>query len=357
MKIYRQYFVVVCLMIFAFSMFSGCKQVKEPEKAPEIVANVAVLDVQSRTLTEELTLSGSVKAAEDILLASELGGPVEWVGVEEGQTVKKDQVLGKVNLKTLEAALNQAEAQYELAKLNYERQKQLFEKKLISPGEMDKYRADHKVAEANHKSVKVQYEKGLIHAPINGRLDRLDLDVGEILVPGKIVGRIVDVKEVEVIVSVPEKDVAGIKEGDKVAVHIMSQPDVVYKGDVSFVALGAEEVSKTFPAKILINNPDNIFRPGMIVTVSFRKKPRNGIIVLPQSAVLVKEGRKWVFLVKDAVAIEREVNTGAMVQDEVEILDGLSPGDSIVIRGQHNLLDGDKIKVVSGGSMKKEESN
>ena len=161
----RRTFFTVCFVIGVLPVFSGCNHEQKIEEAPEVVVNVAVMQVVPRTLTEELSLSGSVEASEDILLASELGGSVEWAGTEEGQPVSEGQVIGKVNLKTLEAALNQAEAQYELAKLNYERQQQLFDKKLISPGEMDKYSADHKVAEANHKSAKVRYEKRAYQGP------------------------------------------------------------------------------------------------------------------------------------------------------------------------------------------------
>ena len=170
--------------------------------------------------------------------------------------------------------------------------------------------------------------------------------------PGKIIGRIVDVTEVEVHVAVPEKDINDISEGDKAAVEILSQPGVIHNGTVSFVALAAEPASKTFPVKITVKNPDGSFRPGMIVTVLFAKRPRDNRIVLPQSAVLVKEGRKWVFIALNGAAREREVKTGAVVHDEVEITGGLQPGELVVIQGQHNLLDGDKIRAGSGGAAK-----
>lgn len=346
MKLRLNNIIILLFIISIMVLNSSCNSEQVVNEKKEVVENVVVFDIQPETLVEEFTLTGVVKAAKDIIIASELGGPVEWIGVNEGEIVSENQILAKVNLKSLKAAFDQAEAQHELAKISYQRQKKLFEKKLISPGQMDKYNADFKVAEANLEAARVRHEKGQLRSPINGHLDKFDLDVGEIILPGQVAGRIIDVQEIEIHVSLPEKDVNDAKKGDAVSIHIISRPEELFTGRVSFVAIATENINKTFVTKIIADNSQRVFRPGMIVNVTFRRNPRKNRIVIPQTAVLTKEGRKWVFTVKNDIAQEQEILTGAVVKEKIEITKGLKSGDLVVTTGQYTLIDGDKVKIV-----------
>jgi membrane fusion protein (multidrug efflux system) len=335
-------------------MLSGCAPETRVEKNEHAATNVSVLRLEPQNLEDTWTFGGVIEASKDIIPASELGGGVEWIGVREGDSLEKGQEIAHVNLEMLETALDQANARFHLAEVQHRRQKTLFEKKLISAGQMDRFEADLRIARANARAARVRFEKGKIVSPVSGILNRLDIDVGEVIAPARPIGHIVRLDEVKAVVSFPEKDLPFIQEKKSVEIRLLSHPGWTFRGEIDFIAAAAEKQGRTFRVEVLVPNPEHRLRPGMIVDAVFPKPVRKNVILVPQTAVLSKEGRKWVFVEENGAAREREIETGARSGTEIEVLEGLETGDLLVVLGQHNLMDGDPVHVARKENIEKE---
>lgn len=353
----KYHIIFLCFGTALLFFFTGCKKQGKKVETSEVIANVKVMEIVCQEITETFRISAWIEAKDDIMLASEMGGVVEALFHKEGDVIKKGDVIAFVNLKIREASLNTADANLNLSKINYERQKELIKKELISQGQMDQHEAAYKIAKAKYEAALIQMNKAKITSPIDGIINRSDLDLGEIAIPGIPVLRIVNIDMVKALVDLPEKDIFDIRKNDEVKIQILSKPDKKFNGVISFIATAAEGISKTFRVNVLIKNPDHILRPGMLVNVVFKKPVKKNGVVIPQTAFFSKEGRNWVYLAQNGKAVERDVVFGTIMDREIQIMKGLKQGDKIIVMGQHNIMDGDKIRISEEIKVSKGENN
>ena len=306
---------------------------------------VKVCGVFYQPLKDVLRLPGTVEAYTDIDLAARQGGTVKWIGPEEGDYVEKGEKLLEIDTALIEARLEQAETAYELAEAKFERIKDLYEKNVTSKDAFDDARANMKSARASLEQAEVNLEWASLYSPLNGVLDRRMVDPGEHIDPGHVVMKIVEIDRVKVEFNVPEKDALYFKRGQKVNLTSSNGETRDYVGTVKYVALTAEKATRTYPLKIVVDNPDRYLRPGMIVRASLvRRELENGIAV-PFFSLIERERGKSVFVIENGVAREKPVTYGMFQGGMVEITDGLEPGDSLVVVGQRDLVDGAEVNV------------
>jgi membrane fusion protein (multidrug efflux system) len=310
---------------------------------------VRVQTVEPAPLVDKLTLPGETEPSEDVLVAAERSGPVEWLGPREGDAVKRGQTIAKVDLDVLQATLDRAQATYELAKEQAERRRTLAEKEVLSREELDRALTDLVLAEASLRQAKVEYDQGVVRSPIDGVINELYVDRGEYVDPGGPIAEVVAVDTIEINCNVPEVDVRFLEVGDKVQVTIDAymdvQPAMFWYGEIDFIAFKADPATKTFLVRVVVENNDRLIRPGMLARCTFDRRTIEDAIVAPLFAIQDKGGERVVYIVEDGVAKARVIEPGVVTGYEVQIVSGLEPGDQLIISGQTEVEEGTQVVV------------
>ncbi len=338
---------VICALIIAL-IFMGCSdnRVDTASTAAERLAvKVSVMNVTPGTIRDLLLLPGETEPYEDVRLAADLDGLVEWVGPTEGDRIKAGELIAKIEVSALKAALDSAEASFRLAESQFQRRKELLERKVASQEEFDRSKTECDLAESTLRRARVEYKRGFLVSPCAGLVNRVYVDVGEYVGRGAPVIDLVDIDKVKVNVSVPEIDVPYIKVGRQAIVTVDALPEMTFEEPIDFVAYKADPVTKTFQTRIILENRDHVIRPGMIARATFVRRHIQNALAVPLEALVDKGGERVLFVVKDGIAHARTVSIGVINGERIQIAEGLEAGDDVVISGQTEIEEGMRVQV------------
>jgi membrane fusion protein (multidrug efflux system) len=339
---------VAALLVLAFT--TGCDRTESGTK-PETSQNqvrrvqVSVVTVEPSPMKDILVLPGETEACQDVRVGADTGGRVEWIGPKEGDVVKRGELIAQIDVASLKAALDKAEAALKLAEDLYERRLKLFDRKIINQEELDKVLTEQALAKASLRQAKIEYERGFIKAPISGVVNSLFVDQGEFVDRGKPVVDLVNVDKIKINVNVPELDVRYLKSGQQTLVRVDAFPDREMPGLIDFVAYKADPATKTFHVRVLVDNPSHDIRPGMIARVVFLRRIIADALSAPLFALVDKGGERLLFVEKEGVAHARSVTIGIIEGDRVQVTKGLNPGDRLIVTGQKEVEEGMKVQV------------
>jgi membrane fusion protein (multidrug efflux system) len=306
---------------------------------------VTIIEIKAEPIRDIIFLPGTTEAWQDVQVAADTAGRIEWIGPSEGDRVKKNDLLVKIDVSALKAALDHARAQYRLADDLYQRRQRLFERKIIAKEELDQSRTQRTLAATDLQQINVRYNHGFPRSPINGIINHLYVDAGEFIDTGKPIADIINIERIKINVRVPELDIRYVLQGQETPVRIDAFPDRTLSGTVDFVAFKADPATKTFLVRTIIENPFGDVRPGMIARVVFVRRVIPDALLAPLFALVDKGGERLVFVEKDGVAQSRTVGIGVIEGDRVQITSGLNPGDHLIIRGQTEVEDGMRVRV------------
>jgi len=376
---------------------------------------VETVIVKESNLTETVSATGKVQPEVEVKISSEVSGEIIELPIKEGQAIKKGDLLVRINpdlyqssvsrsvasLSTSKAGLSQAEAQLKEAKANYDRNKRLFEKGVISKSEWDRIVSAYEVAQAARQSAYFSVQSAgatvteardnlnrtTIYAPVDGTISKLDAELGERVVgtqqmAGTEILRVANLNNMEVEVDVNENDIVKIEIGDPANIEVDAYLRRQFKGVVTSISNSAASDATTanqvtnFKVKVRIlpesyadmtkGKPANYspFRPGMTATVDIITENKSGILTVPISAVVVRtdttgvkkdvlkeleqkekeketgvaeEKFECVFIKVGDKAVLRRVTTGIQDDTNIEIIKGIKKGDEVII-GPYNLV-------------------
>jgi len=363
--------------------------------------------IERATIIETVAATGKIQPEVEVSISSEVSGEIIELPIKEGQDVKKGDLLVRINPDLVQSALNQvqaslqnarsglaqAEASLKVAKLNFDRNKPLFEKGVISKADYDRVQSDYEVAQAtkqsayyNVESVAAQVKQARdnlgrtsIFSPRDGTISKLSVELGERVVgtaqqAGTEIVRVANLTNMEVEVDVNENDIVKIEVGDSTIVEVDAYLKKEFKGIVTEIANSAEtaltaDQVTNFKVKVRILEKSykdllkdksatySPFRPGMTATVDVITKKRENSIVAPISAIVIKsdttstakkgkskknsklDEKKFecVFIKNGNKAKLKVVTTGIQDDSKIEILSGLGEGDEI-ITGPYSLV-------------------
>jgi len=346
----KRVFLLLAVLLWIGLSATGCKD-KEGLATTETHSNqapvipVSVIEVKPAPMRDVILLPGTTEAWQDVQVAADTAGRIEWIGPREGERVNKGDLLVKIDVSALKAALDHAEAQFKLADDLYQRRRRLFERKIIAQEELNQSETQRTLAATDYDQIKVRYDQGFPRSPISGIINHLYVDAGEFIDTGKPLADIVNIDRIKINVQVPELDVRFVLEKQKTPVRIDAFPERELTGVVGFVAFKADPATKTFLVRTIIDNPFADIRPGMIARVAFVRQIIPDALAAPLFALVDKGGERLIFVEEDGVARSRTVSIGVIEDDRVQITSGLSPGDHLIVKGQTEVEDGMKVSV------------
>lgn len=312
-------------------------------------ALVTTLTLKDTIFNHYLEVQGNVNTKENIVVQPEFSGTLTALYVKAGQRVAKGQILGKIDDAGMGQQLASIENQYALAKTTFERQKNLWDKKIGSEIQFLQAQAQMISAQKGVAQMRAQVAKTVISAPFSGTIDDVFVERGQVVAPNpQGLMRIVNLSNMYVSTTVPETYIGKLKPGTEVDVFLTSLGKT-YKGKVRQVANFINPNNRSFGIEVSVPNPDNLLRPNQVAKLKIIDYTINNAIVVPTNVVQEDgEHQKFVFIatqIKDKTGIAKKVvvKVGKSSNNVTEILSGLSANDVLVTEGVNSIAEGMKL--------------
>lgn len=344
--------VVVALALAA------CGDDRKPEEPVRPVLTVTVAPGAAATRD---VYAGEVRARVETDLAFRIGGKIAARLADAGARVSKGQALARLDpedaklaAEAARAQLASAEAEHALAKAELERAKDLLAKKFISQSAFDTRQAAYAAAKARVEQARSQAaitanqeSYATLAADADGVIISVSAESGQVVAAGQPVVRLARHGEMEVVINVPEGQVARFRPGQDVAIALWADPATPFPGRVREIAGGADAVTRTFTVRVSILQAPPGVRVGMSANVALRPSLDAGLVVLPLTA-LVRQGDAaavWVVDPRSSQVQSRPVQVGQYREDGATILSGVAAGEVVVAAGVHKLRAGQVVRV------------
>ncbi|MEH6681246.1 MAG: efflux RND transporter periplasmic adaptor subunit [Sediminicola sp.] len=322
-----------------------------PEKGPVGKATIEVggMVLKPQKFEENLSLSGSLEANEQIEIRSEVSGVVEEINFGEGNKVSEGRVLIKVNDIELRAQLSQVNTAEKLASENERRAKLLLEKQAISQEEYDIASADFQSSQARSQLISAQLSKTSVRAPFSGTIGLRNISKGTYVTPTTVIAKLVNTDKLKLTFAIPEKYASRMKVN---GTFIFTTPNSFERHDATIYAIEPEVdvATRTLKMRAVVDNSEGKLYPGMFVNVNLPLTTIPDALLVPSEALIPIQNGKQIFMVKNGKAKAVEVITGSRTAEDVRVVSGLKAGDTILTYGVMALDDGIPVKVNLIGS-------
>ncbi|MBI1798473.1 MAG: efflux RND transporter periplasmic adaptor subunit [Candidatus Eisenbacteria bacterium] len=287
---------------------------------------------------------GTIESDQSVEVASQIAGVVESLALPEGRAVGQGVLLARLDDRELKAQSERAMAQRELAAANFDRAKKLAEQQAISTRELDDARATLAVAEANASLAKVQLDRTRILAPFSGVVGRRRISVGAWLKPGDAVTEMAQLSPLRASFSAPERMLSELTPWRAVEIRTPAWPGRTFQGALSVVDPIVDPVTRTVRLLARLPNPAGLLRPGMSADVTVTLAERTHALTIPDEAVFAEGSASFVYVVKPDSSVTRAtIQIGSRDSMRVEVLRGLSEGQTVVRTGHQKLFEGARV--------------
>lgn len=316
-----------------------------------LAMSVDVATVQAVSWDDDLSLVGTLYANESVTLSPEVAGRISAIHFKDGQAVRKGQTLFTLDAQTQQADVKQAQANEALARANAARTADLFERKFVSQSALDQANATHKVQQAALTQAQSRLGKMQLVSPFDGTAGIRHVSVGEYVKDGTQLVNIEDDSTLKVDFRLPERALArmGQAVGQEIELGVDAHPGEHYRATVVAVDPAVDEKDRSVLVRARLDNHSHALRPGMFSRVRIIFAQRQGVLVVPEEAIVPDGKGSAVFVVNGEGAqakVQRvNVTTGVRKQAQVEISSGLNEGQQVVVAGQMKLRDGMPVRL------------
>lgn len=365
-------FIIYLLAVFAV-FAAGYFIIKSfSSSALEVKMTTVIKQTPGRS-SAVLTASGYIVAQRKASVSSKGTGVLVYLGVVEGDKVKQGQIIARLDDRDIVAQLDEAKSSLQLFKAqltevenNYNREKELFNRGLTAQQSLDQAESAYKsllanisIAEARIRAAEVALENMIIRAPFDGTVLTKNAEVGEIVAPfgaattsRAAVVTIADMNSLMVETDVSESNIEKIKQDQDCEIVLDANPSKSYQGYVFKIVPTADRSKATVLVKVGFKSYDSRVLPEMSAKVSFlsekskEEEEQVPVLTAPLSAVEDLDGKKVVYTVVDDKAVQKEISTGRLFGNYVEIVSGLEEGEKIIDNLNEKIKDGVEVKVL-----------
>ncbi len=334
-------------------------------KTPQPVSSVAVEAAREETWQSRLPAIGTFRAVKGVEVASQVGGVLVSIAFESGQDVRQGATLVQIDDSVEQADLKANEANLKNTELALERQRTL-----VGGGSTTKAALDAATAARDSAAAAVERTRALINqkklvAPFDGRLGLRRVDIGQYLSPGAAIVNLQQLDPMYIDFPLPEQSLSQLREGLAIEVQADAYPGEVFKGRIASLDARVSAETRNVLVRGQIANAHTRLRPGMFGNVDVLAGEPRKVVTTPRTAITFSLYGNAVYVVApapadagsapvsegEALVVERRfVRTGATRGDRIEILEGVAPGDRLIIEGQIKLQPGGRVKIAATGA-------
>ncbi|MCK4568850.1 MAG: efflux RND transporter periplasmic adaptor subunit [Bacteroidales bacterium] len=320
------------------------------ETGEQFISPVTIDRLQERPFNHYFQVSGNVDAVEKAFISPEINGQVKEILVEEGDHVKKGQLLARLNTSITENTIQEIKTQQEMANTLYEKQKQLWDKNIGSEVQYLQAKNNKEAMESKLLTLQAQLDMAYVKSPINGIVDAIFIEEGELAMPGFQLMQVINLNKLKISSNVSEKYLPVINKGDVVELTFPTFPSIEMKVAVERTGNVVNLGNRTFPVELRIDNIDGQLKPNILALITFLDFNENNALIIP--SIVIKEDiqGEYVYIVKEvdgkAIAKKVYITSGMSYNDETMILSGLNPGDQVIIEGYSLVTAGTEVKII-----------
>jgi RND family efflux transporter MFP subunit len=329
----------------AFLLLAGCEKngaEKSKPAQPLAPAEVSTIKVIKEIADRQVEVVGTVQAVDQAEISAKISGNIIAFPVDLGSRVKQGELLAELSAGEISAQVQQAKAQLEQARRNLAREESLLKKNAATPETVKSLGDNARIAEAAYRETMTMLDYTRITAPFAGIVTRKLANAGDLATPGKPLLHIEEGSRLEVRTDIPEAMILRITKGDRLKIVVPSVA-LNIEGTVAEVSPTADPSSRTAPIKLRLPANPNL-RSGQFARVSLAMTQAE-TLKIPAAAMVPFGQMERVFVVVDGKAQLRLVRTGARDDNHLEVLSGLSEGETVVIAGNDRLVDGQPVTI------------
>lgn len=307
---------------------------------------VEVIKTAPLEMNNTINVTGSILANESVELTSELTGKISRIYFKEGDKVQKGDVLVRIDDEELRAQLEKLKHTKRLYEEVESRMAQLLERDAISQEEYDIALTESRTSAADIKVLEAQIAKATIRAPFTGIIGLRYVSEGSYISPSVRIANLYSIEPAKVEFSVPGRYSQVVSAGDQI--RFLTEGDSeVFTGQVYAIEPQIDPVTRTLLVRALSPNKDRKLIPGQFVRISLTLENKQNAIMVPTMAIVPEADEHLVYVVKDGKAVSQKVNIGFRGAQDVEVVSGLSAGDSVIVAGIQLVKEGSAVRVMS----------
>lgn len=327
------------------SVWAAVKYHSHKVMAPPEAAIVQASTVKEVAVPIEIQTIGTVTASRSVEISPEMPGHVMKILFQDGALVQAGQALIQLNDATYKTKYQVAQAHLALSEGKFSRMQQLAKKGFVSQQAIDEVEADLKEKRAEAKESEVFVKRMSLEAPFSGVVGKSRVNPGDYVNVGQNLVTLTDTQHLRIEYSVPEKYLASLKIGELVKISAAAYPGRTFIGKLVFIAPTINADNRSVALYAEVSNDDNALKPGMFVDVVQSLGTNEHALMVPaRTLVPVLDGQQ-VYKVVAGKVVSTHVTVGVRVGDNVQILQGVSPGDKVITDGQLKVKNGMPVKV------------
>jgi RND family efflux transporter MFP subunit len=289
---------------------------------------------------------GTFEPVRQNTIGSDANGKIIKLNVEEGDKVSQGQIIAKVDDEMLQLQLQNAEVSIEGQKNDDGRYSNLAKENAVSGVQVEKTKLGLRSAEIQKRQIQKQLKSTNITAPFSGVITKKMVDLGSVIGAGSPLVEITDISSLKLTVSVPERDILKFKLNQEVSVSADIYGKRMFDGKVTNVSVQADK-SHNFKVQITVKNAQQELMAGMYGSVSLNNSKSITALSIPRKALVGSSKNPQVYVIKNGKSILTSFNAGTSDGEFIEVVDGLSKSDQIIIKGQVNLQNNSNVKTTS----------
>ena len=312
------------------------------QKRPPLNINIKVLGYE--TLQDIFRTKGVLIPDEEVALSFETSGKITKIHFREGSSVRKGELLAKVNDSPLQAELKKLEAQLPLANDRVFRQKSLLAKDAVSQEAFESVSTELDKLKADIELVKARIAQTELRAPFDGVIGLRQVSEGAYASPSQVISTLTKLSPLKIEFSVNERQANDIKAGTKISFNVENDLNT-YEAPVYAVESKLDEKTLSLKARALYSNPGGKLKPGRSAYIEIQLSEIKHAIVIPAIASIAEMGRDIVYVYKSGKAQQVEIKKGMRTSSSLQVIDGLQSGDTLIISGVMQLRDGMEVVI------------
>ncbi|MCP4144873.1 MAG: efflux RND transporter periplasmic adaptor subunit [bacterium] len=341
----NKYISLIRVLALSTVLLVACSNEKTSEgDSPEVPKNVRVLALQSTDLEEYFEISGPVTPVRGTDLSAQESGTVVSLPVAKGDAVSANALVVVQDRTILKAEMESAATAMATQKYNLDKVQKLFDAEKVSKIELLNAESAYAQTRSISDVTRKRFNRAGIKAPFDGVLTDRYIELGQLVMPGQKVARVIDPYTLKMEAYLTDTQVRWVKKNDSASVILGTNPEPV-KGTVTWIGLEADRMTGKFHVELEIENPDLKYHNGVIGRARLEKNLSSAVIAIPRDAVVSGMAGPAVYVVEANRSHLRQLILGRDQGLMVIIESGLNLGDQIVVRGQRDLRDGNLVKI------------
>lgn len=335
------------LPLLMMSMLAACGEEQVTKKEDKYAIPVETTTVMQGDVSSFYSTTATLEAPQEANVVSRISGLIESITVEEGDRVRKGQVLAVIDAKRQQYDLDRSEAEVKIIEQELNRLNKMSNKEFISADSLAKLEYNLQAAIAKKDLAELQVKESRVISPIDGVIAKRYVKAGNMAKEFGDLFYIVNQDELHGIVHLPEQQLTSLKLGQEAQIFSNQQSNQTIDAKVLRISPIVDPQSGTFKVTLTVPNENARLKAGMFTRVELKYDTHENVITVPYSALINQDNKQALYVIEGTNANRREVTIGYREGDAVEIVSGIKPGEQVVTRGHQNLKDQSLVEVIT----------